>query len=75
MTAEDFSLTPVAHWRGWPVAWRLELLGGEPEVYVVRAAVEDQVMDTSVRYWEGVAHVRDAEGRRRGAGYMELTGY
>ncbi len=75
LNAGDFALTPVEHWRGWPVAWRLELLGGKTEVYVIRAAIEDQVMDTSVRYWEGVAHVRDGEGRRRGAGYMELTGY
>ena len=75
LSAGDFSLTPLDHWRGWPVAWRLELLGAKPEIYVIRAAIEDQVMDTSVRYWEGVAHVQDDEGRRRGTGYMELTGY
>ena len=75
LTADDFSLTPIEYWRGWPVAWNLELGRDGRERYVVRAAIEDQLMDTSVRYWEGVAHLEDAEGRRRGAGYMELTGY
>ncbi len=75
LTAGDFSLTPIKHWRGWPVAWQLVLRGDEPEQYVIRAAINDQVMDTAVRYWEGVAHLEDDQGRRRGAGYMELTGY
>ena len=75
LTADDFSLTPIEHWGGWPVAWKLELRGAEPQQYVIRAAIEDQLMDTSVRYWEGVAHLEDGAGRRRGAGYMELTGY
>ena len=75
LTAGDFSLTPIEHWRGWPVAWRLTLGDGEPERFVVRAAFEDQVMDTSVRYWEGVAYLEDEKGRRTGTGYMELTGY
>lgn len=75
LTADDFSLTPIERWRGWPVAWQLVLRGEEPQHYVIRAAINDQVMDTAVRYWEGVAHLEDDEGRRRGAGYMELTGY
>ena len=75
LTADDFSLTPIEHWRGWPVAWNLVLRGNEPQQYVVRAAIKDQVMDTAVRYWEGVAHLEDDDGQRRGAGYMELTGY
>ena len=75
LTSGDFSLTPIEHWRGWPVAWNLSIPGDEPQQYVVRAAFEDQVMDTSVRYWEGVAHVEDDNGQRLGAGYMELTGY
>ncbi|MDE0419530.1 MAG: carotenoid 1,2-hydratase [Gammaproteobacteria bacterium] len=75
LAAGDFLLTPVEHWRGWPVAWRLELSYEDSEEYIVRAAFEDQVMDTSVRYWEGVAYLTDDRGRRRGAGYMELTGY
>lgn len=75
LTADDFSLTPIEHWRGWPVAWKLVLRVNEPQQYVVRAAIKDQVMHTAVRYWEGVAHLEDDDGQRRGAGYMELTGY
>ena len=75
LTAGDFSLMPIERWRGWPVAWKLVLRGDPPQQYVVRAAIKDQVMNTAVRYWEGVAHVEDADGQRRGAGYMELTGY
>ncbi len=71
--AGDFTLTAKEHWRGWPVAWSLGL--GDNERFVVRAAFEDQVMDTSVRYWEGVAYLEDEDGRRVGRGYMELTGY
>lgn len=75
LTAGDFTLTPLEYWRGWPVAWRLELAHEDRQEYVVRAAINDQVMDGSVRYWEGMAYLDDAEGRRRGSGYMELTGY
>ena len=70
---EAFSLRPERHWRGWPVAWRVAL-SGEAAPWTVRAAFNDQVMETSIRYWEGIAHVYDANGQRIGAGYMELTG-
>ncbi len=72
LDADDFALTVAKRWRGWPVAWRLALSG---ERFLVRAAFEDQVMNTSVRYWEGVAFVEGRDGQRLGAGYMELTGY
>ena len=75
LAAADFSLTVADRWRGWPVAWRLVLHGNDAARYTVRAAFEDQVMDTSVRYWEGVVFVYDERGERIGAGYMELTGY
>ena len=74
LAAADFSLTAEQRWREWPVAWRLTLRG-EPRAFVVRAAFEDQVMDTAVRYWEGVVDVADERGKRLGVGYMELTGY
>jgi len=74
LTADDFVLVPLEYWRGWPVAWRLDMRS-PTEQFVIRAAFEDQVMDTSVRYWEGVVYVEDGRGRRMGSGYMELTGY
>ena len=45
------------------------------ERFLIEAAFEDQVMDTSVRYWEGVVAVRHGDGRPAGSGYMEMTGY
>lgn len=74
LAADEFSLTPLEYWRQWPIAWRLTLRG-EPAPWTVRAAFHDQVMETSIRYWEGVAHVRSDAGERLGVGYMELTGY
>ena len=74
LAAADFSLTVEERWRGWPVAWRLTLRG-EQRPFAIRAAFEDQVMDTAVRYWEGVVHVDGDDGNRLGTGYMELTGY
>ena len=75
LDAGDFSLTPIKHWRGWPVAWKLVIRGDPAQQYLIRAAIKDQVMNTAVRYWEGVVYVEDDDGRRRGKGYMELTGY
>ena len=75
-SAEGVALAATDRWRGWPVAWDLTLdRGAETELLRIRAAFEDQVMDTSVRYWEGVVHVKNSSGQRIGDGYMELTGY
>lgn len=73
----DFSLVPERAWRDdagtrWPIAWQISV--GD-EAFIVDAAIEDQVMDTSVRYWEGLVHVSDPHARDLGRGYMELTGY
>ena len=84
LKADDFRLRVLDRWRGWPLAWRLTLRPGRANAaqtpatardLTIRAAFADQVMDTSVRYWEGVVHVEDDDGQRIGDGYMELTGY
>ena len=72
----DFELRPVRWWsdeRGdsWPVQWSLRL---KSEQFDINAMLEDQVMDTSVLYWEGIVAVAQ-NGTRVGRGYMELTGY
>ena len=77
LTNRDFSLTPESAWRDdrgarWPIRWRVAV--GD-EVFVVEAPVKDQVMDTSIRYWEGLVRVIDPMSRDLGRGYMELTGY
>jgi predicted secreted hydrolase len=77
LVADDFRLRPLRHWRDddgtrWPVAWLLELDGHD---YRVEALVDDQKMDTSVSYWEGLVAVYDSTGARSGRGYLEMTGY
>ena len=73
----DFELIPVDHWTdgagvAWPRRWHLVRAG---QRLIVTAAVDDQLMETVVRYWEGLVYVTDADGRHLGRGYMELTGY
>jgi len=79
LSAADLALQPLRWWRspegvGYPVAWELKLIEGP--AYRVEAVFDDQRMDTSVAYWEGMVDVFDAEtGAQRGRGYLELAGY
>jgi len=47
--------------------------------FEVRALLDDQELDsrgsTGGVYWEGVSELLDAQGRRVGRGYLEMTGY
>ena len=77
LSAAEFTLTPTRFWEDeegvdWPVAWTVNV--GE-EVWRVEAALDDQIMRTTIRYWEGMVSVRDEAGHRIGRGYLELTGY
>ncbi len=53
------------------VAWQVELDG--LGAYLVEAAVDDQLMRTTVRYWEGLVRVSDLNGEYLGDGYLEMT--
>lgn len=70
----------------WPVEWRLRLTGNsqagqatdsgpEDQLLLVRAVVNAQEQDLSVRYWEGLVDVLTPAGERIGRGYLEMTGY
>ena len=72
LTAEDLEFNPIDTWRGWPIEWRLRVRGEE---WRVKAAFADQVMNTSIRYWEGVVDIFDEDDERVGRGYLEMTGY
>ncbi|HET6828927.1 MAG TPA: carotenoid 1,2-hydratase [Ramlibacter sp.] len=60
----------------YPVEWEVHTLGGR---YTVRAVIPNQELDsrasTGAIYWEGLADLMDAQGRRVGRGYLEMTGY
>lgn len=77
LKSSDFILTPNRFYRdrhgvSWPVGWQLQI--GDEE-FQIHAMLDDQRMDLSIIYWEGLVEVLDADNRRIGRGYMELTGY
>ncbi len=69
-------ITPIRYWtnaegKQYPVAWRLELIEQNLEL-IVEAAIDDQEMRHTVRYWEGAVNV---SGSLDGVGYLEMSGY
>ncbi|GAA4332874.1 lipocalin-like domain-containing protein [Variovorax defluvii] len=60
----------------YPMRWRIDTPAGR---FTVQALLDDQELDsrgsTGGVYWEGVSDLLDAEGRRIGRGYLEMTGY
>ncbi len=77
LKAGDFTLSPQRYYqdeRGvrWPITWLLTMNG---EALIINALIDDQTIELSVRYWEGLVEVMSPAGDRLGRGYMELTGY
>jgi len=73
---DQVRLTPLRYWQAedgarYPVGWRLQVAELELDL-AVQALFDDQLMDRSVRYWEGAVEV---SGSHHGRGYMELSGY
>ena len=63
--------------RELPLEWRLQLPSEQLEL-LVSSVYDDQWMDTSFPYWEGMVEVTLVAGSKShqtGVGYMELTGY
>ncbi len=78
LEASDVALRPLQWWQGpdgerYPVAWSMHLLPLNREL-TVRALLPDQLMDLTVRYWEGAVEVSEG-GKPVGFGYLELAGY
>jgi predicted secreted hydrolase len=76
LLADQVKLTVLRHWRDqdgtkYPVHWRLQVAEHALDLQV-HALLDDQLMDHSVRYWEGAVEV---SGSHRGRGYLELSGY
>ncbi len=77
--ADSIALEPVRFWHSegidYPIEWRFQLLS-EPTPWRIKALLEAQKMDLSVRYWEGAVEVIDEHtGIRLGLGYLEMAGY
>jgi predicted secreted hydrolase len=60
----------------YPLEWSVQTPAG---AWRVRALMEAQELDsrgsTGTVYWEGLSELLDAQGRRVGLGYLEMTGY
>ncbi len=79
---EEVRFTPLRVWASpatqarYPVQWRVDTPAGSFEV---RARLDAQELDSrgsaGTVYWEGLSDLFDAQGRRVGRGYLELTGY
>ena len=60
----------------YPVHWQVSTPVGSFEVRSLMDAQElDSRASTGTIYWEGLSELRDAQGRRVGLGYLEMTGY
>jgi predicted secreted hydrolase len=78
----ELSWTPGRRWRSpvtaadYPVDWQIDTPVGR---FRVRALLDGQELDsrqsTGSAYWEGLSECLDAQGRRVGLGYLEMTGY
>lgn len=79
---QEVQMTPGRLWRSpasgasYPVEWTLSCPAGR---FSLRALADAQELDsrgsTGATYWEGLSELRDAQGRRVGLGYLEMTGY
>jgi predicted secreted hydrolase len=78
----DVSFSALRRWTSsatkatYPVEWAIATPVGR---YTVKALFDSQELDsrasTGAIYWEGLSDLLDADGRRIGGGYLEMTGY
>jgi len=79
ISASDIHLEPQAVWqstdgRDYPTEWTLE--DKRDHHWTIIAPVKEQLMNTTVQYWEGTVDVVDQETQQIiGRGYLEMTGY
>jgi predicted secreted hydrolase len=73
---------PQRHWTSpatrarYPVQWQVHTPSGLFSVHPLLDAQElDSRQSSGTVYWEGLSALRDADGRRVGHGYLEMTGY
>jgi predicted secreted hydrolase len=78
----DTEFEPLRRWTSpasnasYPVEWRVRTPAG---LFTVKAVIDSQELDsrasTGAIYWEGLADLFNAGGRKVGRGYLEMTGY
>jgi len=78
LSHNNLDLVPVRWWTNskgveYPVAWELYIKPQERKL-VVESVINNQEMNLSVNYWEGMVTVSE-NSKQIGKGYLELTGY
>lgn len=80
--AQELQFRPLRHWTSsasgahYPTHWLVRTPLGAWEVSALLANQElDSRNTTGTTYWEGLAELLSANGRRTGLGYLEMTGY
>jgi predicted secreted hydrolase len=78
---EDVVLNVTNHWTAsteniYPSGWTLEIPNENISLSVF-PRIKNQLMDVSVRYWEGAVEIEGMKNKKPilGKGYVELTGY
>ena len=80
--SNEVRFTPQRYWTSpltnarYPVEWQVDTPAGR---FTARALLDAQELDsrssTGTVYWEGLSDLLDAQGKRLGRGYLEMTGY
>ena len=60
----------------YPSGWTLQIPTKNIDLKIT-PAVKDQLLDVSIKYWEGSVKIEGTKNGNRvnGRGYVELTGY
>lgn len=82
LSGDSVRLLPQRYWTSphsaarYPLDWRVELPAHDLRLEV-RARMDDQELNTQIRYWEGSVEAHgSADGQPlSGEGFLELTGY
>ena len=80
LTNDDVELTELEYWQSntgktYPISWQLTIPKLSQKL-IVKAAIKDQEMRTSIHYWEGAVTVHETDSQQLiGKGYLEMTGY
>jgi predicted secreted hydrolase len=71
----DIGLEEIAWWTSpagvtYATEWRMRY---KQQEWLIKAVIDDQLMDLSIPYWEGAVDVQDLEGTVVGRGYLEMV--
>jgi predicted secreted hydrolase len=78
---EEVVLNVIDNWKApdgatYPSGWTLQIPAKNIDLKIT-PAMKDQLLDVSIKYWEGSVKIEGAKNGTRvnGRGYVELTGY